>query len=159
MKLSNFLGAALIGCAASSALGACTGTVLNLTDLTTLLTGNTVCGRPGASYPGDAADRWQEEHVSGGTLFDYKRGPGHPVDPRTQVGTWLVSATTIRSQPAAVKHTYSPTTVFNWIVFGPTTNVPGTSVYSFCTAGAAPVEHVRAFVIGSGAGCGGTYPP
>lgn len=52
--------------------------------LSNLLTGRTVCASLGG-------DRWQERHVAGGALIDYKRGPGHAVDPTTQVGTWATS--------------------------------------------------------------------
>ncbi len=33
----------------------------------------------------------QEEHLSGGALWDYKKGDGDPIDPREQVGTWSVA--------------------------------------------------------------------
>ena len=58
--------------------------------LATLLSGNTVCATRGG-------DRWQEEHhgtgAAGSELWDYKLGDGDPVDPRKQVGTWVVSGT------------------------------------------------------------------
>lgn len=47
------------------------------------LVGNTVCVSDGGS-----GWRWQEYHQAGGVLYDYKRGPTHPVDPTTQVGNW-----------------------------------------------------------------------
>jgi hypothetical protein len=33
-------------------------------------------------------DRWQEFHAAGGSLVDYKMGPGDAVDPTETVGTW-----------------------------------------------------------------------
>ncbi len=54
-------------------------------DVTTALQGNTVCVPKGAGW------EWQEQHRTGGQLWDYKLGAGHPVDPTEQVGTWAVS--------------------------------------------------------------------
>lgn len=116
-----------------------------------LLLGKTLCGAPGPGYPGAAADRWQEEHLANGDLFDYKLGPGHPVDPREKVGTWSVGQGTFGAQ--GVTHSYGAT-AFVWAVFGPVPNVPGVSVYSFCNGTA---EHVRATIIATGSGCA-TFP-
>ena len=124
---------------------------LSNAQITSLLTGQTVCGVPSTGYPGSQTDRFQEEHLANGDLFDYKRGPGHPVDPRGKVGTWSVAQGLVGAQ--GVTHRYTGIQ-FTWTVFGPATNVPGTSVYSFCSGNA---EHVRAFVIPSGSGCA-TFP-
>lgn len=130
---------------------------LTQAQINTLVLGNVVCGRPGASYPGNASDKWQEEHLTGTDLYDYKQGPGNAVDPRERVGRWTTTASGSRTTPDTITHAYSPTLVFTWAVFGPVPNVPGTSVYSFCTAPAG-AEHVRAYVITSSSGCGGNYP-
>lgn len=125
--------------------------VVRLSDaqITALLTGRTLCGVPGPSYPGSPGDRWQEEHLANGDLFDYKRGPGHPIDPREKVGTWgVANGNTIGA--FEVTYIYGGSLAFSWAVFGPVVNVPGTSAYSFCKGNA---EHVRATVIASGAGC------
>ena len=53
--------------------------------LRTTLSGNTVCV---GSAPNFEA---QEQHVSGGTLKDYKRGASDPVDPTQTIGTWATS--------------------------------------------------------------------
>jgi hypothetical protein len=57
-------------------------------ELVSLLAGKTVCG----AVDGDT---WQEFHsgsgAGGGPLIDYKRGPGDPVDPSKQVGTWAIA--------------------------------------------------------------------
>ena len=126
---------------------------LSNAQINALLTGRTVCGVPGPGYPGSQTDRFQEEHVANGDLFDYKRGPGHPVDPREKVGSWSVGSDKAVGA-AVVTHRYSGTTAFDWSVFGPAVNTPGTSVYSFCSGTA---EHIRAFVIASGSGCA-TFP-
>jgi hypothetical protein len=47
-------------------------------------------------------DSWQEFHQAGGKLFDWKRGPGHPVDPTKEVGSWGTAQGT-------VTHTYGST--------------------------------------------------
>lgn len=69
--------------------------------LSTLLQNNTVCAAL-------ASDRWQEYHAPGGALFDWKRGPGHPVDPREQVGTWSITSVTVGgSAREQVTHRYT----------------------------------------------------
>ena len=137
---------AQMACAASAG-------VVRLTNaqVSALLTGRTVCGVPGAGYSGSPSDRWQEEHLANGDLFDYKRGPGHPVDPREKVGTWAVRTGFLG--PQGVSHRYASAT-FNWDVYGPAANTPGISVYSFCVG---IVEHVRAHVIPTASGCA-AYP-
>ena len=89
-----------------------------------------------------------------GDLFDFKLGPAHPVDPRKKIGFWFLS----RAGAPMLVHDYalSGAPQYQWKVYGPTPNVPGTSVYTFCTA--ADVEHVRAYVRAIGAPCG-SYPP
>jgi hypothetical protein len=136
---------------AQSACAASVGTVeLSAAQITAVLTNRTVCGVPGSAYPGSPGDRFQEEHLANGDLFDYKLGPGHPVDPREKVGTWSVTqGGGLGGGAAGVRHTYAAVQ-FNWKMFGPAVNVPGTSVYSFCNGTA---EHVRATVIASGSGC------
>lgn len=150
---------ALLGAAASPAIAQCTGTPLNNGQLTTIFGGGDklVCGsavKPG--YPGNAGDRWQEEHLGGpanGDLFDYKLGPNDVKDPRKKVGVWFIS----RGQTPLLVHEYSSTLQFRWLVFGPTPNTPGTSVYSFCTNSTPAVEQARAFVLTTGSGCS-KYP-
>ena len=72
------------------------GARLNEGQLATLLTGRTVCATLGN-------DRWQEWHGAGGALWDYKRGPNHPVDPSEQVGNWAISG---NGNNAVVNYTY-----------------------------------------------------
>lgn len=120
--------------------------------LRNLLQGNTVCGRPGPSYPGSVNDRWQEEHQGGpssGDLWDYKLGNGNTVDGRKQVGTWAINN-------QIISHAYTVGPPFLWTVYGPQTNTPGVSVYSFCTGTS---EFARAYVkAGINVGCGSSYP-
>lgn len=130
------------------------GTALNQNAIRSLVGGNTVCGRPGASYPGGAgsSDRWQEEHqgANSGPLVDYKLGDGHPIDPRKQVGTW----DTVGAATARIEHAYTGGPTYQWTVHNNTT------YYSFCTA-AGGAEHVRAKIkAGTNVGCAaGDFPP
>lgn len=122
--------------------------------LSTLFTGSLVCGRPVApGYTGALTDRWQEQHRSGGLLWDFKRGVGHAIDPEKQVGTYGFTGTGASS---ALTHTYGSTT-YSWRVF--LHAAPNT--YSFCNA--SNIEVVRAFVIAnagvSGSGCGSLPTP
>lgn len=116
--------------------------------LEALLTGSLLCARPGPGYTGDPADRWQEQHRSGGLLFDFKRGVGHPVDPEKQVGTYSFTGT---GQASLVTHNYGGAITFSWRVF--LQAAPNT--YSFCNT--TNTEVVRALVIAnagvSGSGC------
>jgi len=161
MKLSKVLAAAVMGLAilpftvqAQGCVAAPNVVQLSLAQITALLTGKLLCGRPGSGHTGAASDRWQEEHLANGDLFDYKLGPGHPVDPREKVGNWFAGGS---RTTATVTHAYGPTTAYAWRIFGPAVNNPG-SVYSFCTP-TGSVQQVRAFVITSATGCGGTFPP
>lgn len=139
---------------ALSAHAQCTGTPLNFGQLNTLLSGNTVCGRPAAAYPGASADRWQEQHRTGAQLWDYKRGPADAVDPTERVGSWSIQPGT-QGFPATVTHAYLGGNTYGWAVFAQGTGPSAT--YSFCTA--ARAEHVRAFVLPGSVGCGGSFPP
>lgn len=132
---------------AAMAQSVCNGNSLSKAQMDALLTGNTVCGRPGAHYPGGvgSSDRWQEEHVSGGQLWDYKLGPGHAVDPRKQVGTWITSASAVRGGAETISHIYGPTVAFTWVMYGPASNAnPGSTTYQFCLGSAQHVvAHIR----------------
>lgn len=129
----------------TDALADCSTNQVTGSAINTLLSGSLVCGRPAAGYGGSTADRWQEEHQAGGQLFDYKRGPGDPVDPREQVGTWASSGN-------SVTYTYGSGTV----TYDGLYQVTG-STYSFCQGTS---EIVRANITNPnpGSGCGGVFP-
>ena len=136
-----------MSCVAGQALAACeTATRVTGTDLSTLISGSLVCGRPAGGYAGAAGDRWQEEHRSGGQLWDYKKGPApaEKIDPSKQVGTWSIANNT-------VTHSYTGGPSFTWTVHG-----SGGGVYSFCT-GENGSEVVRAFISAGTGPCAG-YP-
>jgi len=122
MKLMNIGTATILLLSAGGAMAACPGTPLTGAAISTLLTNNTVCvGTPG---------NWeaQELHVSGGSLVDYKLGPGHAVDPSEQVGTWSVDAAA-----GTVTHNYGPGTVYTYKM-----SANGGTSYSFCSTAGAP---------------------
>jgi hypothetical protein len=110
------------------------------------LAGNTVCVPNGATWD------WQEEHLGGpgatsGQLWDYKRGPGHAIDPRSQVGTWSISAPG-QSTNGEITHSYTGGSSYVYRVCqGAATNSVG-----FCPSagGAAIMSTVKA---GTGTGC------
>lgn len=158
---------ACAGAVAPPAHAQCQGPTLNAGQITALVLNKLVCGRavvPG--YPGSPADRFQEEHLGtsvGGAIVDFKLGLNHPVDPRKVMGQWSTTTTQVDNVPrGTITHNYGPVS-FTWLVYGPSpqSNPPASATWSFCTATAAPVEHVRAHVvaINSSVGCNGVYPP
>lgn len=103
--------------------------------LTALIQGKTVCATLGA-------EKWQEYHSgsSGGAnnLIDYKKGPGHAVDPTGPVGSWSTSGTGVNSR---VNYNYGPGQVYSYEVHGASTFVNG-ATYTFCGDSAAPTLDV-----------------
>ena len=63
--------------------------------LNDLLSGHTVCEAAGDAAATGPDQSWgvQEEHRSGGELWDYKRGPSSTIDPTKLIGAWSVSGT------------------------------------------------------------------
>ncbi|WP_434130148.1 hypothetical protein [Methylocaldum sp. GT1BB] len=106
---------------AGEAMAACTGPNLNQIQLSTALSGMTVCATRGA-------ERWQEQHqgTGSGTLVDYKNGPSDPVDPSETVGTWSISGT---GANAVVRYDYGSGGTYDYRVYG-----NGGNSYSFCNA-------------------------
>jgi len=125
---------------------------VNETQLPTAISGKLICGQR-AGAPADANNRWQEEHVvAGGQLFDYKLGPGHPVDPRKLVGTWSITGNGANTR---VEYRYGS---------GSTTSGPyphsvhdaGGGTYEFCT-GPGGTLVARAVIQAIGGACS-AYP-
>jgi hypothetical protein len=153
LRLIVPLGAVLLP--ALSQADCATNTTLNVNQLTNLLAGNTVCGRPDPNYPGSASDRWQEQHRGSGPagqLWDYKLGSSSKVDPTSQVGSWSIQGS---GNNGTVTHAYTGGLSFTWTVHGPNSNSAG-SVYYFCSGGS---EFAHAYVITGQASCGSSYPP
>ena len=127
------------------------------TGINTLLNGSLVCGRPGANYPGDPNDRWQEQHASIGAgngsanFSDYKKGPADPVDPTVVMGTWS------RDPSNNVTYSYTRFTPNFTVSYDGIFLISG-NTYSFCEGA---LERARANVINPdpGNGCGGVFPP
>ena len=120
MKLPIIAGAMVLAFVAEGAMAACSAPAASQVkngDVTTLLSGNTVC----ASRAGDT---WQEEHHADSTLWDYKMGDGHAVDPRKQLGNWAVTG---NGAGTSVVYTYTGGSTFTYEVWD-----NGGGSYSFC---------------------------
>lgn len=147
--MKKFLLAASLGVVLATmtgqALAVCSGggRVNTVTALTTLLQGNTVCV-PAVTVP---TMTWQELHsgTSGGAnnLIDFKRGPGHAVDPSGPVGSWTISGNS-GGNAAVVNHNYGTGGSFTYQVFN-----NGDGTHSFCSV--AP--EIVARVTPGGGGC------
>ena len=123
---------------AGQAAAACASpsTRLSQGQLATLVGGKTVCVPNGAEW------KWQEQHMgtTSGSLIDYKRGPGHAVDPSETVGSWSLSNT---AGNATIAHNYGSGGTFTYSVWD-----NGNATYSFCSAAPEIVATVKA-----GLGC------
>lgn len=97
----------------------------NLT-LTNTITGSTVCIAKSGGWES------QEQHRTGGQLWDYKLGSSSTVDPTKQIGTWAVAGNGAQS---IVTYTYGAQ-VFPYKVC----RVGTTASYGFCpTAGGSTI--------------------
>lgn len=124
MKLPMIAGLIVFAFATEGAMAACASPSAQVTDgaLITLLSGNTVCAGSGTGM-----GRWQEQHRTDNTLWDYKEGSTDPVDPTTQVGTWAVTGS---GAGTVVTHTYTGGSAYSYTVWD---NNDGS--YSFCKTG------------------------
>ena len=138
--LSTAAGAMLawVPAASMAACGAPSVRVGTKAAMSALLTGNTVCVPPVSQPTMDA----QEEHLAGGQLFDYKRGPADPVDPRKQIGTW--SVTGIDGRGVYVTYDYGGGKIFTYSVWD-----NGDGTHSFCSAN----PEIKAKIKSGGGGC------
>ena len=151
MRSIAVAGITLVGLLTQAAFAQTPCSADRLTDLQRL-SGNTVCGRPAAGYPGGetSPDRWQEQHHSNFDLIDYKRGPTDKVDPTKKVGTWSLARN--GTATATITYTYEggSSHTYGVYVFGP-------AVLSFCRSG---IEIARAGVKTGLTSCSeGDYPP
>lgn len=117
-------------CGVSSLAAAqCAATALNVTQLQRLFRDGTMCANLGA-------EQWQEYHGPGpamsGRLIDYKKGPGDPVDPSKDVGSWQI----VDGTPAQVVYNYGPGQVYSYTV-----HTSGGGIFTFC--GARTIEATR----------------
>lgn len=112
------------------AMAVCSGNSrLNATQLGTVLTNNTVCVANGTGW------EWQELHAGNGNLVDYKRGPGHAIDPSETVGSWSVNGT---GNGATVRHNYGSGGSYDYSVFD-----NGNGTHSFCSSRPEIVGRVK----------------
>ena len=119
---------------AAAACASPASTLLSHSALLSLVTGRTVCVPNGTEW------QWQEQHNASGALSDYKRGPGHAVDPSETVGSWSVSN---KGGNATIEHNYGSGGTFTYSVWD---NNNGT--YSFCSGAPEIVATVK-----TGPGC------
>lgn len=146
MKGIILLSGLLLVAAFGQAMAQCTGDRIGdaPNELDNFLRGKLVCG---TAVSGN--DRWQEEHQSGGVLFERARGPLDPVDPSHVVGTWAVEArgaTTGPTRDDVVCYSYTGDGTYCYRLY----NDNGTYRYCDATSGA---EVVTATFPSSG-GCG-----
>lgn len=118
------MGSALLG---GQAMAACSGNALNVSQINSALSGNTVCGARGK-------ERWQEYHAQGGNLIDYKMGPNDKVDPSKKVGSWSVTGNQGGNQ-AKVNYDYGSGGQSSYTVYS-----NGGGRYSFCGGGELQVS-------------------
>lgn len=71
---------------------------LNQTQIATAVQGKLVC-----AVATTGGNRWSEEHLAGGQLWEYAKGPQDKVDPRRQAGTWTITGT---GSNAAIQYNY-----------------------------------------------------
>ena len=116
MKRLIVTAVALLGCTSMNAMADCASPQIKGKDLSTLVTGNTVCANNGG-------DRWQEQHRGGGQLWDYKMGPSHAIDPSEQVGTWSINGNN-------VTYSYTSGGSYTYEIHG-----PAGGPYTFCPVG------------------------
>jgi len=135
MKLLNMGSAVALTLVTGGAMAVCPGTPLTGAAISSLLTGNTVCVGTAGNWAA------QELHVSDGSLVDYKRGPGHPVDPTEPVGSWSVDATA-----GTVSHNYGAGGTYTYKI-----SANGGTSYSFCSTSGAP--EILSNVKTGGGGC------
>jgi hypothetical protein len=153
MSLNSRFVAGLISVLAGGAAyaqGACpcggAGTRLAEPALSTLLAGKTVCAKVGN-------EAWQEFHsgstAAGGQLIDYKRGPGHPVDPSEVVGSWSVVGSAGAKTGWRVRYDYGSGGAYEYAVCQAGTAL---SPISFCGTGSTISRNITGARLQTGQG-------
>lgn len=134
MKRLMITSVALLAWVSGEAMAAgCDGNYLTGPQMSTLLTGNTVCS-PANCTQGNNCE-WQEQHRAGGQLWDHKLG-SNPVDPTAQVGTWNVTRASSTAGPSRIVHNYGPAQVYSWRIKEEVAGFPGS--YIFCDGPSGP---------------------
>lgn len=89
---------------ASEAVAACTGTRVKRSNIESTFDDKLICAeKPGAKSNND---RWAEEHIKGGALFE--RGTGTTLHPRAQVGNWAKGGPNDNNGTIVYKYTKTP---------------------------------------------------
>jgi len=117
-------------------------------NLGTFLGGRTVCAVRGN-------ESWQEFHQGNGTgigpLIDWKKGPGDPVDPQTQVGGWAVSSPGRGTQTVSYIYSGAGGGTYTFSVCGPLAS----GKYDFCTTSASGSDVKNATLVAGQVSCAG----
>ena len=134
MKAAIVASAFVLGGVAGQAMGACTdgqvtdtATATIPTTLMSLLDGKTVCAVRGT-------DKWQEMHISGGELDDYKLGTD-PMDPTQKVGDWSVDGS---GSSTMVHYHYLDGSTYSFTV-----HTSDNTHYSFCAGAGDPLVDIH----------------
>jgi hypothetical protein len=112
---------------ASHAMAACPTGALTNAGIKTALAGAAGASKYHCAIRG--SEKWNESlgntntgnNADNGTVTDYKKGAGDPVDPTGTVGTWTIANDTIT-------YNYGPGAIFTY-------SVTGTGPYTFCDVG------------------------
>ena len=117
---------------AVAACGAPATRVNTIATLNTLLSGKTAC----VPASGGPPMTWQELHVAGGSLIDYKKGPTDPVDPSETVGGWQITG--VDGRGVFVKYDYGSGGQYTYSVYD-----NGNGTHSFCGTGPEIVARLK----------------
>lgn len=144
MRIRVLFGVLLVIGYAQGATAACGdgGTRINNNDVAGLLRGKTICHGPVGNR------NWQEYHNPNGTLTDYKLGPGHPVDPSEDVGSWgTENRGTSQNRDVVAIYDYGSGGKYSYRIY----NQGGT--YDFCAAQPDGTDVTGATLVGGNGGC------
>ncbi len=112
----------------------------NQTNVGIYLSGNTICVL--------SPEFSQEEHRSGGELWDYKKGPADTVDPTSQIGHWTTGTNSNGKGIVTYIYTGGGTSTY-------TLEVPGIDgLATYCDGTITPIIIINKKIGGTGSGCG-----
>ncbi len=113
----------LVGGASAQTACPCGGGGIQRADVALLVTGKTACAVRGN-------EKWQEFHQAGGSLIDYKLGPGSTTDPSEKVGTWLAGVASRTNPQPTVTYNYGSGGTYAYAICAPNTTTAGP--FLFC---------------------------
>ena len=144
MKTFVLAGALALAIVSGETMAACSGNGWNLlpgtasgnaASITQDVAGQMVCATSGS-------DKWQEEHRSGGELWDYKLGPTSTVDPTEKVGNWSIDSTNNQ-----ITHSYGAGGSYTYYVWKQGNN------YCFSTSNSSAAAGIQATIKAMGSAC------